>query len=68
MPGVKSRIELDIQQIGVDLQCAVGIVCQNLLSQHLTQLNTFLVEAVQIPAEAVRKRCCTDHGFCLRQG
>ena len=53
---------LDVQQIGVDLQCAIGIMSQNLLCQNLTQLDTFLVKAVQVPCEAL------EHNLVLEVG
>ena len=53
---------LDVQQVGVDLQSAVGIVGQNLLGQNLAQLDTFLVEAVQVPCEAL------EHNLVLKMG
>ena len=53
---------LDVQQIGIDLQGTVGIVCQNLLGQNLAQLDTFLVEAVQIPCKAL------EHDLVLEVG
>ena len=46
-------IWLDVQQIGVDLQSTVGVVGQNLLCQNLAQLDTFLVEGVVVPCEAL---------------
>ena len=52
----------DVQQIGIDLQCAIGIVGQNLLGQNLAQLNAFLVEAVQIPCKAL------EHDLVLKVG
>ena len=48
-----ARYILDVQQIGVDLQSAVGIVSQNLLGQNLTQLDAFLVEGVDVPGKAL---------------
>ena len=47
------RMELDVQQIGVDLQSTVGVVGQNLLCQNLAQLDAFLVEGVDVPCEAL---------------
>ena len=43
----------NIQQIAVNLQCAVGIVRQDLLGEDLAQLNAFLIEAVQVPGKAL---------------
>ena len=45
--------ESDTQQIAVDLERTIGLVSEDALGQHLTQLNAFLIEAVQIPAEAL---------------
>ena len=44
--GVLVKAESDVQQIGVDLQSTISVMGQNLLSQDLAQLDTFLVEAV----------------------
>ena len=46
-------MDLDVQQIGVDLQSTVGVVGQNLLGQNLTQLDALLVEGVDVPGEAL---------------
>ena len=43
----------DIQKIAVGSQCTIRIVCKNPLCQDLSKLYTFLIEAVQIPEEAL---------------
>ena len=43
----------DLKQVCVGLEGTVGIVCQDALCEELAQLDTFLVEAVDIPDEAL---------------
>ena len=59
---------LDVQQIGVDLQSAVGVVGQDLLGQDLTQLDTLLVEGVDVPREALEHDLVLEVGKQSAQG
>ena len=43
----------DIQQITVNFQCSVSVVCKYTFCKDFTKLYTLLVEAVQIPEEAL---------------
>ena len=47
------NIRLDIQQVAVGAQSAVSLVGQDLLGQNLTQLDTFLVEGIQVPGKTL---------------
>ena len=40
---------LDIQKIAEYFQCSVCLMCKYTLCENLTKLNTFLIEAVDIP-------------------
>ena len=62
---------LDIKQITVNFQCSVSVVCKYTFCKDFTKLYTLLVEAVQIPEEAlehdlVLKVCqkCTKGCMC----
>jgi len=37
---------LDVQQVAVCFQCTVSFMCKYTFCKNLTQLNTFLIEAV----------------------
>ena len=43
----------DLKHIRVRLQSAVGVVSQNALSKEFAELYAFLVEAVDVPYEAL---------------
>ena len=43
----------DVEQLAVLSECAVCLVSENLLGKNLTKLNTFLIEAVNIPDESL---------------
>ena len=43
----------DIQQITINFQCSVSVVCKYTFCKDFTKLYTLLVEAVQIPEEAL---------------
>ena len=55
-------VSLDIQQLAVDLQSAIGLMGQNALCQELAQLHAFLVEGVDIPRKAL------EHDLVLKVG
>lgn len=48
-----ASIRLDIQHITENFQSAVSIMSQNAFCKDLTKLYAFLVEAVQVPYEAL---------------
>ena len=50
--GYVHRI-LDSQHFCVLCKCAVGLVCEDFLGEDLSELYAFLVEAVQVPQEAL---------------
>ena len=52
----------DIQKVTEYFQCTVCIVCKDTFRKDFTELNTFLVEAVQVPYEAL------EHDFVLEVG
>ena len=45
----------NVQQVAVSAQSAVRFVSQNFFCQNLAQLDTFLVEAVQIPCKSLER-------------
>ena len=53
-------IRSDVQQIAVCFQRAVRFMRENTLGEHLAKLHALLVEAVQIPAEAL------EHHFVFK--
>ena len=53
---------LDSQHLAVYGQRAIGLVCEHALCQDLAQLDAFLVEAVEIPEEAL------EHDLVLEVG
>ena len=54
------KLRLDIQQIAVSLQRSVRIMRQYPLCQYLAKLYALLVEAVQVPCEAL------EHNLILK--
>ena len=44
---------LDVKQITEYLQRTICLVCKYLLCKYLTKLNTFLIEAVDVPQESL---------------
>ena len=58
LPGDSS----DIEKICVCLEGTVGLVCKNAFCKEFAELDTFLVEAVDVPDEAL------EHNFVLKVG
>ena len=53
---------LDSEQVAVDGQCAICIMRQDFLGKNLAELDTFLVEGVDVPQESL------EHDLVLKVG